>query len=63
MNNEQKIRKLTEALEYYAGNFDGREGTKWNGDIFFIETKFGSTDSAEGGKLAREVLEAHKQGE
>lgn len=48
--------KLREALEFYAGNFDGRDGSKWNEDMFFIETKFGTTESAEGPRIARAAL-------
>lgn len=47
-----------EALGFYSGNFDGREGTRWNGDTIFIETKFGSTEWAnDGGRIAREALD------
>lgn len=47
--------KAVEALKYYAGNFDGKEGTRWNGDMFFYQDKFGMTESLNEDK-AREVL-------
>lgn len=29
-------KKFREALEFYSGNFDGKDGSKWNGDIYFL---------------------------
>lgn len=49
-------KKLIEALEFYAGNFDGKDGTVWNRDTFFIEDKFGLTHTAGGQTKAREAL-------
>lgn len=43
-----------ETIGFYAGNFDGKEGSKWNEDTFFIETKFGSSESAGGSLSARD---------
>lgn len=57
---ESEVERYRKVAEWYAGNFDGREGSKWNGDIFFIETKFGSTETAGGGSFAKEALTQNK---
>jgi len=36
-----QLKKAREALEYYAGNFDGKEGTHWVKGRFLEEDKFG----------------------
>lgn len=45
-----------EVLQYYAGNFNGRDGTRWHGDTFFAETKFGTTESVNGPVAAKAAL-------
>lgn len=54
----QALKAVREVLEFYAGNFDGREGTRWNGqDLLFIESKFGSCEEAQdNGKMAKQAL-------
>lgn len=43
------VDRMAQALKYYQGDFNGREGTKWNEDgLFFMETKFGTHESADG---------------
>lgn len=43
-------------IKWYAGDFDGKQGSRWNGDIFFYEDKFGGTSSASGSKQADQFL-------
>lgn len=42
----EDVKKLCEALEYYQGNFNGKDGTKWRDGMLFVEDKFGSTEDA-----------------
>lgn len=57
------VDRYREALRFYAGerNLGDCEGSRWNGDEFFNEDKFGTTyDIREPWKRAREVLEGGK---
>jgi len=58
---DEMLEKMAEGLRWYKGNFDGKDGTKWNGDLFFIEDKFGNTYSDQG-ENAKELLTQYKQG-
>jgi hypothetical protein len=44
------------ALEWYQGNFNGKDGSKWRDDTFFYEDKFGGSGSALGKKQAVDSL-------
>ena len=55
---KDRLARAEEVVKFYAGNFNGKDGSKWNGDIFFIETNVGSTESACGDKYAKEYLKS-----
>lgn len=58
------LNELLEArtvIAHYAGNFNGKDGSKWNKDTFFYEDKFGGSSTAFGGKFAQE--HRHKWGQ
>lgn len=50
-----QVAELVGVLRFYAGNFDGKEGSHWIEDRFFVEDKFGAT-SSDKGDVAREAL-------
>lgn len=53
---ERRTTIAISALEYYAGNFDGTDGTHWTKDgRIFEQTKFGTTQEASP-KPARNAL-------
>ena len=51
----EAIRIAHVALEFYKGNFDGRQGTKWNSDIFYYEDNCGYTTTQDE-STAKEAL-------
>ena len=53
----EKVEKMREALEFYKGNFDGKEGSYWlDGYKFIQEDKFGDTKHFDNGDRALEIL-------
>lgn len=49
--------KMREALEFYKGNFDGKEGSYWlDGYKFIQEDKFGDTKYFDNGDRARQTI-------
>lgn len=49
--------KMREALEFYKGNFDGKEGSYWlDGYKFIQEDKFGDTKHFDNGDRARQTI-------
>ncbi len=49
--------KMREALEFYKGDFDGKEGSYWlDGYKFIQEDKFGGTKHFDNGDRARQTL-------
>ena len=49
--------KMREALEFYKGNFDGKEGSYWlDGYKFIQEDKFGDTKHFDSGDRARQTI-------
>lgn len=58
---EARLTAAVEGLEFYAGNFDGKEGSRWSVDLFFIETKIGTAISAAGPLRAKQVLASLKE--
>lgn len=57
---KERLVEALEVIEFYAGNFDGREGSKWNGDTFFAENKFGCSETAHGPFMAIQFLKKFK---
>lgn len=52
----KKIEGLEAIARFYVGDFDGKEGSKWHGDNFFFEDKFGMT-YPDRGRMASQYLQ------